>query len=129
MAEIHGVNGLVYVSGTEIAGANAWTLNIDTDILQPIAFGNSGWKSAIQGAKGFSGTINAYEQGDSKVLVDAATASASVAVLIYPTRDDLTSYYSGNAVFAANTDGNSTSVVNKNGSFTGDGALTVAGFA
>ena len=124
----HGINGLIYVSGTELVGGNSWSIQIDPDTVQTMAFGDT-WKGTLKGAKSWAGTINAYDHNDSKLLVDAATAAGSVALLIYPKRTDTSDYYSGNAVFGASSDASTTSAVSKNGSFTGDSTLTITGFA
>lgn len=125
---VHGINALIYVSGTELVGGNSWSLSIDPNIVKTTEFGDT-WEGALKGAKAWSGNINAYDHGDSKLLVDAATAAGSVALLIYPNRSDTGDYYSGNAIFGASSDGNTSSAVNKNGAFTGDGTLTITGFA
>lgn len=128
MASIHGINGLIYVSGTELAGANSWSLQIDPDQVETVDMGSS-WKDVHKGANGASGSINAWEKTDSKLLMDAATAAGAVSFIIYPTRNVLTAYYTGNAIFGASTDGGAQSAVSKNGSFTVDGTLTIAGFS
>lgn len=127
MTNIHGINGLIYISGTELVGGNSWSIDVSPDVAQQVAFGGS-WKESLKGAQGWSGSVNAYHKNDSKLIFDAALAT-QVSLLIYPDRNTLTSYYSGNAIFGASSDGNTTSVVNRNGSFTGNGALTATGFA
>lgn len=127
-APIHGINGLIYVSGTELAGANAWSIDSSIDAAEAPEFGDT-WKKHVSGLLTWSGSLSAWEQEDDKLLFSAATAGTSVALLIYPHRDDLTNYYSGNAIFAASSAGDSASPVSKNATFTGDGTLTIAGFA
>lgn len=127
MAQVHGKNGLIYVSGAELTGANAWTLDMGLDIVEVGKFGDT-WKEHVGGLLTWSGTISAWEMGDEQELVSAATAGVAVALLIYPDNSDLTSYYSGNAVFGASTDGSTGSAVSKNGTFTGNSQLTITGF-
>lgn len=127
-APIHGINGLIYVSGTELAGANAWSIDSSIDAAEAPEFGDT-WKKHVAGLLTWSGSLSAWEQEDDQLLFQAATAGTSVALLIYPSRNDLTNYYSGNAIFAASSAGDSASPVSKNATFTGDGALTVTGFS
>jgi hypothetical protein len=126
-APIHGKNGLIYVSGTELIGANAWSIDMGLETAEAPKFGDT-WKQHVAGLLTWSGTISAWEQTDEQLLVQAATAGIAVALLVYPARGTLTDYYSGDAIFGASADGSTTSAVAKNGTFTGDGTLTVAGF-
>lgn len=128
MAPRHGYNALVYVSGAEISGGNAWSIDIATDAVVTNVFGDT-WKKRSVGQSDWSGSITAWDEDDDRTLVDAATAQASVALLIYPTRADLADYYSGNAIFGARTSGGVTAAVDKSGDFVGDDTLTIAGFA
>lgn len=125
---IHGINGLIYVSGSELTGANSWNIQVDPDTVQTIDLGVK-WKDTHKGAKGWSGNINAWEKEDQKLLMDAALADGAVSLIIYPNRNTMGNYYNGNAIFGASTDGGATSAVSKNGSFTGDGALSQTGFS
>lgn len=123
----HGINGLIYISGTELTGANAWAVNIANDAEEAIQFGGR-WKKQLVGGRGWSGSINAYDHSDSKIIANAATAGQSVALLIYPTREDLSDYYSGNAVFGMASGGSTTSSVSRDGDFVGDDTLTITGW-
>lgn len=127
-APFHGKQGLIYVSGVEIVGANAWTIDMARDTVEVPQLGDT-WKKAAGGLLGWSGTITAWEQGDEMTIIDASTSVASVALLIYPTKDDTADFYSGNAFFGASSDGSTGSGVSKNGTFVGDGTLTITGFA
>ena len=127
-APIHGINGLVYVSGTELSGANAWSIDSTVDAAEAPEFGDT-WKKHVAGLLTWSGSLSAWEQTDQKILFTAATSGTSVALLIYPVRGTLGDYYSGNAIFAASSAGDSSSAVSKNATFTGDGTLTITGFA
>lgn len=124
----HGINGLIYISGIEIAEANAWSLSISQNSVEVTAFGDA-WVSRVVGAKDWSGSIAAFGQTNSNVITDAATAGVPVAILIYPDRNTATSYYSGNAIFGMSSDGNTTSAVSESGDFVGSGTLTITGFA
>lgn len=128
MATLHGINGQIYVSGTELTGANSWSVNVDQDAVEEVKFGDS-WKSQKIGARGWSGSVNAYGDNASKLILDAATSGVSVQIIIYPARGDTADSLVGNAVFGSAMDASTTSIFNENGSFVGDGALTIAGFA
>lgn len=123
-----GKNGLIYISGTEITGANSWSINIEVDMAETPQFGD-GWKKRIAGLNDWSGNVAAWDQGDDQVLQTAATAGISVALLIYPDRSTLTSYYSGNAIFSFGSEGDTASPVGNSVDFSGDDTLTIAGFA
>jgi len=125
---LHGYNGLIYISGTEITGANAWSLNIPQDSLEVPQFGDR-WKKRVVGMNDWSGNITAWMHTDSKVITTAATAGVSVALLIYPTRADLTDYFSGSAIFGANMGAGTGAAISRNGDFVGNDTLTITGFA
>lgn len=125
----HGKNGLIYVGGTELSAANSWSIDVAADLVETGVLGDT-WKGQLKGLVGWSGSINAYDYEDEKILFTAATGATAVALLIYPKRSELTDYYSGNAMFGGMTgDGSTSSAVNRNGSFTGDGALSMTGFS
>lgn len=124
---LHGKNGLIYVSGTEITGANAWSLKIDTDKIDTPQFGDT-WKKRVVGMNDWSGSITAWMHTDSKVLTNAATAGASVALLIYPNRNDLTDYFSGSAIFGSSMGAGVTAAASRDGDFVGNDTLTITGF-
>ena len=117
-----------YISGTEITGANSWSISIDNDTEEALEFGDR-WKTVLAGGRGWGGAINAYLHIDSKVIHDAAVKGGTVPLLIYPDRDTLTSYYSGNAIFGLSAGGSTTGAMNRDGDFVGDGTLTATGFS
>jgi hypothetical protein len=127
-APYSGKDGMIYVSGTELVGANAWEINSTGDFIEAPEFQDT-WKKHVMGLQTWAGTISAWDQSDEKTLFTMATSGVSVALLIYPDSSDLTSYYSGNALFAASAAGSTTSPVSRNGDFTGDGTLVATGFA
>lgn len=127
-APIHGFNGLIYIGGTELTGANAWNVAITKESAEAPQFGDA-WKKRTMGQNDWSGSISAWEQEDEQIIATAATATTVTALLIYPSRSDLTNYYSGDAIFGMNSDGSTGSTVAKNGDFVGHDTLTIAGFA
>lgn len=122
-----GKNGLVYVSGTELVGANSWSVAIDAEAIEYSYFGKI-WMGNLVGLKSWSGSIEAIHDQDSELLQDAAIATILVALLIYPDNTDVTTYYSGNAIFGASPEGSMDSPVTISSDFTGDDALTMTGF-
>lgn len=125
---IHGYNGLIYISGVELTGANAWTLNITQDSAEVPQFGDR-WKKRVVGMNDWSGNITAWLHQDSKALTTAALAGVSVALLLYPTRADLTDYFSGSAIFGGvGMDTNTSGGITRNGDFVGNDTLTIVGF-
>ena len=127
-APYSGKDALIYVSGTELVGGNAWAINSTMDQIEAPEFQDT-WKKHVVGLLTWTGSITAWDQADDSLLFDAATAGTSVALLIYPDVGDPTNYYSGNALFAASSNASTSSAVDKSATFTGDGALTIAGFA
>jgi hypothetical protein len=125
---LHGKNGLIYISGTEITGANAWSLNITQDSIETPQFGDT-WKKRVVGHSDWSGSVTAWMHTDSKIITNAATAGVSVALLIYPVRTDLTDYFSGSAIFGASMAGGSGAAIGRDGDFVGNDTLTITGFS
>ena len=123
-----GKNGLVYVSGTEIEGANAWSIAIEHDTIEYGHFGNE-WKRNFSGLKGWSGTIGALHDQAAKVLQEAATADTAVDVLLYPDRTDGATYYNGDAIFSFSSEAGMDGAVARSVDFTGDSAVSITGFA
>ena len=123
----NGKNGLIYVSGTEIFGANAWDISISHDATEYNVF-NDFWKNNFSGMAGWSGSITALADQATKVLLDAASFDGTVALLIYPDSTDITTYYTGNAIFGFGASADLTSAVGRTADFTGDGILTGTGF-
>jgi hypothetical protein len=127
-APFHGIDGLIYISGTEITGANSWSINIDNDTEDAMEFGDR-WKDKLKGGREWGGSIGAWMHLDSKVITDCALAGTFVSLLIYPNRDNLTDYFSGNAIFGQSSSGSTSGAVSRDGDFVGTGTLTVAGFS
>jgi hypothetical protein len=126
-APFHGIDGLIYISGVELAGGNSWSIDIENDSEEAMEFGDR-WKDLLVGGRGFSGSIGAWMHLDSKLIHDCAVSGEFQSFLIYPDRDDLTSYYSGNAIFGAAASGGTGGAVARDGDFVGTGALAIAGF-
>ena len=129
VTKVAGRNGLIYVSGHEIEGANSWEVSISQGAVEAAYFAQS-WMSREPGMLDWSGSINAVHDQDSNYLYDMATAGVSVALLIYPKRSDLTTYWSGDAVFGGfSSTGDMDNMVSQSADFSGAGSLTATGFA
>jgi hypothetical protein len=124
----HGRNGLIYISGVELYGANSWTLNISTESAEYAAFGES-WKTRLTGLNDWGGSVTAWHDQDGKKLVDAAVAGAVVALAIYPDRGDLTTYASGNAIFSVDRSADMGSIISQTANFVGSGSPTHTGWS
>lgn len=127
-APYHGKNALIYIDGNELAGGNAWSISTTLETAEASQF-NDTWKQKTKGLLDWSGNITSFDQGDENVIYDAATASDSVVLLIYPYRSVAGNFYSGNAIFSFNSDGSMSSSVSVSADFEGDGTLSATGFA
>jgi len=126
--KIHGINGMIYIGGTLISYANAWSITISKAVAEVAAFGDT-WQDRVIGLNDWNGTVGAWHDQDSKVLQNVAIAGTTYPLLIYPKRADLTTYYSGNAVFTeAGSEAGMDSAVGMTCAFAGAGALTPTGF-
>lgn len=125
-APFSGKNGLVYISGTEITGANAWSLDITQPAIETPQFNDTSTKRIV--ALGdWSGTVDAWSHSDSKVITSAAVAGRSVTLHIYPDRSTLTAYAYGLAIFGSKNSGATNAPVARNGDFVGADNLGVFG--
>jgi len=127
MAKRHGIKGLIYISGAQLSAANAWTIAFDTESVEIVYFGST-WKERLVGVNDWSGTITSWGDTDDKMLYAAVTAQAAVALLIYPDRADITTYYSGNAIFSGDESGDVGSAYSRSWAFSGDGTLAATGW-
>ena len=122
------VNGMIYVSGSVLEGANAWSVDIDHRSAEYIKFGDS-WVNNAHSINAFSATIGAVHDQDTKQLQTAATATTTVAVLIYPNRSDITTFYNFSGIFSAGHNADVGNVVMQTANIVGDGTLTLTGFS
>jgi hypothetical protein len=127
-AKNHGANGLIYVGGTVIGYANAWNIAQASESAQSAQHGST-WQDTFPGVKSWSGTITAWNDMGTKTLQNAAMGAITYALLIYPARGTLTTYYSGNAVFSFGAEASMTAMAGLTASFAGDGALAATGFS
>ncbi len=123
-----GYNGLIYVSGNHIEGANAWEITVDQGAAEGRAFGQQ-WMDRVPIGNDWSGSITAWHDQDSKHLYNACVGNAAAAILLYPDRADLTTYWSGNAIFSFGSSADMESLVGQTATFTGAGSLAATGFS
>lgn len=123
-----GWNGLIYVSATELLGANEWGVELGHDSADVSRFGNSA-KRRLAAQRDHTGSMTAWHDQAAKILQDAANADVLVAWSIYPDRSDTTTYYSGSAVFSMASEGNMSDGVSQSADFENDNAISVTGFA
>lgn len=129
ITKVSGINGLIYVSGHEIIGANAFEIAINKAAVEGAHFGQA-WQDREAGIKDWSGSITAWFDQDSDYLYHAATSTETVPVVLYPKRSVLTDYWSGNAVFTGwRTSVDIGSLISHSVDFQGSGSPTATGFA
>lgn len=128
ITETSGKDSLIYVSGTEVFGANEWTLAIDHSTISYECFGDD-YKGTFSGTYGWSGTITALHDNAAEVLHTAAVYDGTVYVEVYPVNSATTDFWVGYAVFSWGASGSMTAATTETVSFVGHDALTSTGFA
>ncbi len=109
---MHGYNGLIYVGGQEITGANQWSISVTADTVDVSQFGEA-WKRNVGGQKAASGSVSGWQHEDEKILADALGTETTLH--IYPNRNSLTDYWYGVVYWNGfDTDGSTTSAVPAN---------------
>lgn len=125
---VHGVDAKIYIDTDELTEANAWSLAAAADMAELVKHGSK-FKERLKGAIDWTGSITVFHDQDGKVVQDAALARVSYALLIYPDRDDDTTYYQGDAFFDFEHSSDVGSAQAITVPFFGSGALTPVGFA
>ena len=128
MAAYHGLNGMIYISGTEIAAANAWSISIDSDSVEIPQFADT-FKKRVVGMKDWSGSISAWDDPTVVMLHSAAEATVSVGLLIYPIRTDTSDFYNGSAIFSFSSEADTGSAGSATVDFVGNDTLTTTGWS
>lgn len=119
-----GHNGLIYVSGVSITGANSWNITVDTESVELRKFGDS-WVTRCATFNSASGSIEAID--NVKELMDAAIARAPVSFVIYPDSGTAGEYWSGDAIFGAGGDGSVDGAAGASSSFVSSGTVSWTG--
>ena len=125
---MNGKNGLIYVSDTQIYGANTWSVDLSHDNTE-YAVMDDAWKSNFSGLKGYSVTIGAVADQATKALYTAAAYDGLVSWWVYPQSNDITTFYSGSAVFGMGASGEMGSAVMRTATGVGSGTLAATGFS
>ena len=128
MAQKHGIKGLIYISGMELSAANAWSIAYERELIDQTG-GSDTWRTRLVGVKDWRGRIASWGDTDDKVLFNAATATVSVALLIYPDRADQSTCWSGNAFFSGEEGADVGSAYTRAWQFVGDSTLSATGFS
>ncbi len=123
ITKVSGVNGLIYVSGNEIAGANAWELAIEHANVEGAQFGAL-WTERAGGMISWSGSVTTWHDSAQRYGYLAATADSTASIVIYPTGSTLTKYWSGSAVFSYRAGGDIGSYISETLDFQGATSLT-----
>jgi len=128
-SSVAGINGMIYLSGTELFAANAFTMNIETETYEHRLFGDT-WVRNIAGPSKWSGSISGVFDQDDDAQADMVVAQTSVTGLFYPKRSDLTTYYTGSCVFGSTSHTvPGDNVETWTADFVGHSTLTRTGFA
>lgn len=125
---IHGKQGLIYLSGSEVEEATLVTINHVTDSEEGPVFGDTYPPRAV-GLMHWSGSITTWAIATAKDLQAAAQAGFSVALLAYADRRDMTDYYSGSIILSFEHNIEVTALQGVTGPFDGDGNLVMTGFS
>lgn len=127
MATLFGRNAIVYLqgSGSEadlLSEASEFHISLDFESGDDGAFGDT-WTTMLKGRMKWSGSLNGNYDTAATLAWDAATATASRKIYIYPDRAAMTRYYYGTGFPKLSIDGTLSGVVKFSGSMDGDGQL------
>jgi hypothetical protein len=127
MATLFGRNAILYVQGSGSAAelvseATEFHISIDFESGDDGAFGDS-WVTQLKGRMKWSGSLNGNLDTGVNLLFDAATATASRKIYLYPDRANMAAYYYGTAFPKLSVDVTLTAVAKFSGSIDGDGQL------
>ncbi|GGF88483.1 phage tail tube protein [Paenibacillus abyssi] len=124
---IAGFNGSVKIgAATTVSDIENWSLDIEAETLESNPFDGNGWRSAVAGIKGWSGSfegtwkVSADTTGQ-KALQDALLAGTTLELRFYT---NVTNYYSGTAYLTSmNVETPADDLVRITFDFQGTGAL------
>jgi len=127
MATLFGRNAIVYLQGSGsdaelLSEASEFHISLDFEEGDDGAFGDT-WATSLKGRMKWSGSLNGNYDTAATLSWDAATATSSRKLYIYPDRATMTRYYYGTCFPKLSIDGTLTSVVKFSGSLGGDGQL------
>lgn len=114
-----GHNAYIYISGVALVGGNSWDIALPSETVEFRQFGDT-FVTRDKTFNDASGTIDSLQ--DSELLTNAALATGSLPVYIYPDRGTTGEYWSGNAIFGVSASGSVDAAVAQAGDWVGDGA-------
>jgi len=125
----HSKDARIIIGTTTLGQLNAYSLNINTDTVETDEF-EEDWKRNVPGQSTWSGDVSGWVYADKRVLMDAVTGQAALALFLYPDSADTSNYFSGTAVFTSwSGSGSASSAAALTANFVGDGELARVGFA
>lgn len=128
MAKIVGRNALVYVGGDPAPERNQTSLNFTRElsearVYQPVTPGGP-WADQIPGFRTWTVNINGYYDDTADGVLNQLNTDVPQQVIVYETRENLTKYWYGNAMFNISEEIGVDDVITLNLTGTGTGALT-----
>lgn len=129
MATLHGRNAVVYLQGSGaqaevLSEAAEWHITLDFELGDDGAFGDT-WVTQLKGRMRWTGSLSGNLDTAQALMFDAATATSSRKIYVYPDRSDTTKYYYGTCFPKLTADVTLTSVSKFSGSLEGDGQLAL----
>lgn len=126
MGTLHGKGGLLYLAGSGVAvkigECKKWSFNIDKELAPDDAMGDT-WKTQLMGLLSWSGSIEGNFDSAQITPFEAATATSTKNIYLYPDSTSLTKYYYGMCWPKLSVDVDKGSVESFTCSFEGDGQL------
>ncbi len=123
MATFHGLGGMLYLQGsgaaaTKLGECKKWSISVDRALSEDDAMGDT-WATNLSGLLKWSMSVDYNADLAETSPFDAATATSSKAVYLYPVAGTVTAYYYGSIwpKMTVDVDKGSTA----SGSLTGEG--------
>lgn len=100
--EVHGIKACVYLDGgagyAKLATASGFSVGETGSECEVLRLEDT-CITRLRGALDSAGSITGYHDQEAKVLQEAAQSNTAIPILIYPTCDDVTTYYMVSAFF------------------------------
>ena len=130
MARYHGKSGVVYVSttgtgtATNVASLSAWTLDLDTDLVETTSFQDSN-KTYVQGLRNVQGTLSGFWDDTETKLFTASTSADGCKLYLYPSSNAAGKYAYGPAWLSVSLDTGVGDAVTVSANFSANGSWYV----
>ena len=127
MARYHGQRGVVYISttgtgaATPAASLSAWTLDLDTDLVETTSFGDAN-KTYVQGLRNVQGTLSGFWDDTESKLFTASTSTDGCKLYLYPASTAPTKYAYGPAWLSVSLDTGVGDAVTVSANFSANGS-------